>query len=164
MEDWTMKIKTIFFAIVALLAVSCKPTPDSGSSTDNTKWYSDGNICGEWMLTKLSDRDTEILVYISFNEDSSFDLYQKVYNVVWLHYTGTFTLNGTTLSGVYSDGKAWAASYSVAYTDSPKRIRLTNATDNADVAIYTEQSIPEYIVDEAQRPEDVRSVVIERFL
>lgn len=160
-----MKITKIFFAVVALLAVACKPTPNSGGgSTDNTKWLDEGKICGEWVMTKHSGKDTDIQVYIAFNEDSSFDLYQRIYSVVWLHYKGTFTLEGTTLSGVYSDGKAWGSRYTISYAEAPNRIRLTSLDNKSEVAIYTEQAIPEYIVDEAQLPEDVRSVEIERFL
>uniref|UniRef100_UPI00405755F4 hypothetical protein n=1 Tax=Alistipes sp. TaxID=1872444 RepID=UPI00405755F4 len=160
-----MKITKIFFALVALLVVACKPNPNSGSgSTDKIKWLNEGKICGEWVMTKHADKETEIQVYIAFNEDSSFDLYQRVYSVVWLHYKGTFTLEGTTLSGVYSDGKAWGSRYTVSYAEAPNRIRLTSLDNKSEVAIYTEQAIPEYILDESQQPEDVRSVEIERFL
>lgn len=157
-----MKISKIFFAVIALLAVACTDNNNSGSTGDKTKWSNEGNICGEWKLTQHgNDKETEIGVYISFNENNTFELYQRVYSVIWMHYTGTFNLDGTTLSGVYSDGKAWGSTYTVSYADSPKRIRLVNGNEEA---IYSESEIPEYIVDEAQQPENVRSVAIERFL
>lgn len=158
-----MKITKILMSVALLFAVAC--TPDNGDSTKPVNWSDEGVICGEWQLTRWgANQDTEIQVYMAFNEDNTFDLYQRLYSVVWIHYTGTFSLDGTTLSGSYSDGEAWKRNYTVAYASEPRRIRLTNTEDKTDVGIYTEQSIPEHIIDESNDSANVRSVVIERFL
>lgn len=164
-----MKMTKIFFVLISLFAVACNTTPNgNGGSTGggNTKWDSDGVIIGEWELASFNNSDeAKPRVYIEFREQGNeFTLYQQAYSVVWFRYEGTFTFDGTTLSGVYSDGKAWAAEYTVSFAKEPNRMRLIRKEDNKDISIYIESEIPETIIDEAREPENVRSVMIERFL
>lgn len=161
-----MKISKIFLAVMAMFVVlGCNPDNGDGGNADKTKWLDEGNICGEWVLTSWSDKGEEaIKVYLVLNEDSSFDLYQRLYSVMWLHYEGSYTLVGNTLSGVYSDGEAWSKQYTVSYAQEPTRIRLVSTTDATDKAIYTEGYVPEHILDQAQPATEVRSVAPERFL
>ena len=163
-----MKITKIFLAMALLFAVAC--TPDNGGdvnggNTDTTNLLSEGTLCGEWQLASWANNSNSgAQVYLALNEDSTFDLYQRVYQVVWLHYTGTYTLAGNTLSGVYTDGEAWSKQYTVSYAEEPTRIRLVSTTDSADKSVYTEVVIPTDIIDAAQPATEVRSVAIERFL
>lgn len=164
-----MKISKIFLAVVALFAVACTNNNSDGNEggvTDTTKWIEEGSVIGDWKLTHWANKEESALqVYLSLNEDGSFDLYQRIYSVVWLHYEGTFTLENNTLSGVYSDGKPWKKSYSVSYAEeTPTRIRLIDQSDSADISIYTEGAIPSEIIDEAQPAVNVRSVALDRFL
>lgn len=163
-----MKIAKIFIAAVAFFAVACV-TDNSGNEgdfIDTTKWIEEGSVIGDWKLSSWTNQKVSALqIYLSLNEDGSFDLYQRIYSVVWLHYEGSFTIENNTLSGVYSDGKAWKDSYSVSFAEeAPNRIRLVSKSDSADISVYTEEGIPSDIIDEAQQAESVRSVVLERFL
>ena len=97
-----------------------------------------------------------------FNEDNTFELYQHTYTVLWVRYTGSFSLNGSTLTGVYSDGEKWN-SYTIKYNGETKQIRLTNAEKNEE-SIYTSTTIPTEIVEDATDAVNVRSVVFEKFL
>ena len=148
-----------------LLAVACHPDNGGDKGGDKTNWLDEGNICGEWVLTSWSDKsESAMRVYLVLNEDSSFDLYQRLYSVIWLRFEGNYTLSGNTISGVYADGVAWSKSYTVSYAEEPTRIRLVSTTDVADKAIYTECDVPEYVLDQAQPATEVRSVAPERFL
>lgn len=161
-----MKLTKIFIAFVALFALACEPNYHGGGSNNGTvKWENSGSIVGEWGLTTFNNStEAKPRIYMIFNEDNTFELYQQLYSVVWVRYNGTFTLEGTTLSGVYADGTPWGGNYVVAYSQSPKKIRLTRESDNKDVSIYDATEVPTDILDEARDPEAVRSVTIERFL
>ena len=161
-----MKISNIFVAIVVLCTiVACNPNSGSGNGGQtNSTWSDTGSLVGEWALTEWNgSKELPMGVYLRLNEDNTFDLYQHTSNVLWVHYTGTYSLNGTTLSGVYSDGESWATDYTIKYNKiaEPKQISLTSSNN---VSIYTETSIPDAVIDQATEAVVVRSVEGERFL
>ena len=172
-----MKLTKIFLAVIALLTIACNNGNNGGGETKpSIKWGAEGTIVGEWALTSWAGHDeAHPEVYIAFNEDGTFALFQQQYSVVWLRYTGTYTLEGKTLKGAYTDGTPLACDYKVDYgtTDDAvdgeekkeeKFLKLTSATDSADVSIYGATEIPAEILDESRDPEAVRSVAIKRFL
>lgn len=128
-------------AIIAVTALtSCRkdnPVPDGGSSS--------GTITGSWHLVSwagLTDAD----IYVSFNEDGSFDLYQRLYSPAYEHLTGSWTLKDNILSGSYDDGLPWRTDYNVRINASGDTLTLA-ATDNADdKASYNKAEIPEDIL------------------
>ena len=152
-----MKSLKIFslMMLLALAVVGCEKTSVNGSSKSA--------LDGEWVLTSWNEAEPEFNVYIDFNEDNTFDLYQHTTDVLWVHYTGTYSLKGNTLSGVYSDGESWATSYTIKYNKvaEPKQISLTSS-DN--VGIYTATTIPDAVIDQATEAVVARSVATERFL
>lgn len=161
-----MKLSKIFVAILAICAfVACKPDNGNGGGGNDKEWSNSGSPVGEWVLSEWNDSaELPFGVYLRLNEDDSFDLYQHTYNVLWVHYAGTFSLNGNTLSGVYSDGESWAE-YTIQYNEKsePKQIKLSRK-DSEDVAIYTATEIPAEVTDNASDAIEVRSVEIQRFL
>ena len=157
-----MKLTKIFLAVVALFAVACNP---NNGNDDGAKWVDNGSLVGEWSLTSWAgNNEAKPQIYIAFNNDSSFNLYQQNYSVIWFHYEGHYALNNNVLTGAYIDGKPLACDYKVAFSSDGKMIRLTSLKDSSDVAIYTATEIPTWIIDEAKTPEVVRSVEAERFL
>ena len=172
-----MKLTKIFLAVIALLTIACNNGNNGGGETKpSIKWGAEGTIVGEWALTSWAGHDeAHPEVYIAFNEDGTFALFQQQYSVVWLRYTGTYTLEGKTLKGAYTDGTPLACDYKVDYgtidvavdgeeKKEEKFLKLTSATDSADVSIYGATEIPAEILDESRDPEAVRSVAIKRFL
>lgn len=180
-----MKLTKIFLAVIALLTIACNNGNNGGGETKpSIKWGAEGTIVGEWALTSWAGHDeAHPEVYIAFNEDGTFALFQQQYSVVWLRYTGTYTLEGKILKGSYSDGTPLANNYKVDYgtmdvavdgvadavvngeeKKEEKFLKLTSATDSADVSIYGATEIPAEILDESRDPEAVRSVAIKRFL
>ena len=163
-----MKITKIVVAILALCAfIACQSDNGGGNGGGNNPiWNDNGSPVGEWVLTEWnSSRDLPFGIYLRLNEDNTFDLYQHTSDVLWVHYTGTYSLNGSTLSGVYTDGAKWH-NYTIKYNseNEPKQIKLTRNDDSGDVSIYTETTIPAEVIDQASEAIVVRSVVIERFL
>jgi hypothetical protein len=152
-----------------MLACSSESGSDGGSNGGgNNSWGESGSVIGAWELTSFNEGGDEARprVYIALYENNTFDLYQQFQSIEWLHYKGTFTFDGTLLSGEYQDGKAWGNAYSVEFANNPARLRLT-CSNGTESYIYTAvEEIPQTIVDDAKEPvtEEVRSVEAKRFL
>jgi hypothetical protein len=123
--------KLIFATVVALGLISCEKTDP------NLK-----KIAGEWYL-----QEENVEVYINFNADGTFELYQNISVNEGMNapryrlYSGTFTYDGTLLTGVYSDKSQWAYTYQATVSGD----NLTMAfTDNGKefVRTYVRKSIP----------------------
>lgn len=128
-----------------------------------TRWSKEGSIVGSWKLSTWGDEsESSIMVYIAFHNNNHFDLYQRFSSILWTHYSGTYTLNGGSLIGVYSDGVAWADEYEVLFSEDA--ICLIRKSDNNDISVYTKAEIPNHIVEESQNPQESRSVSEHRFL
>lgn len=165
-----MKFSKIFLVVAFALAAAIGCTsPNNGGNVATTKWEDEGTLIGEWELTSWSgNKEAKPLIYLILNEDSSFDMYQKVHASNWVHYDGTYTVSeDNVLTGEYSDGEKWHGEYTICYAANPARIRLTNVKEATEVLIYTESVVPASVLEEAQAPqqsEAVRSIAVERFL
>jgi hypothetical protein len=71
-------------------------------------------------------------------------LYQRIVSRNWEVYHSTAELEASTISGVYSDGVAWSASYGVAA--SGNTMTWTDTSDPSDISIYTRAELPTDIV------------------
>lgn len=69
-------------------------------------------IAGDWYYETV-ESDVPVQVYASFAKDRTFQLFQKIGDGAFRRYTGTYTFDGTTLDGVYSDNSAWKEAKSV---------------------------------------------------
>ena len=100
-------IITISAAIAAMLWLpSCrKPVAEEIVSPDITgEWkLESAESLGENAVVKASET-IEVSVYVAFEEDGTFELYQRLDERRFKRYEGTWTLEGKILSGLY-DGK-----------------------------------------------------------
>lgn len=71
-------------------------------------------MTGDWHCTAVSV-DAEI--YVTFTAEKTFNLYQQIGEGAYRLYNGTWSLDGSTLTGKYNDGTSWATSYEVVSTD-----------------------------------------------
>ena len=109
MEDGCKKKNTmkkfisnlIFATFVALGLASCTKTDKNLE-----------RLSGEWHWQGI-EADVELDVYVVFQTDNTFELFQKIGEGAFRHYSGTFTFDGKTLTGVYSDKTPWRYSYEV---------------------------------------------------
>lgn len=102
------------------------------------------DIMGEWRLAQWhGSTDLQFAVYLSISADGEFTLWQQLQTVEWQKFTGRLELNGTTVTGTYSDGQAWSTSYNVE-RDGDKMI-WTGANDSTDRSIYVPTTIPDYL-------------------
>lgn len=125
-----MKKLLYILTAVAILA-SCGEKAGTGKQTLEQK------ICTEWHSTQLPVNGD---IYIDFNEDKTFELYQQIGEGAYRLYRGTWNLEGDLLTGRYNDGEDWACAYTVVVAD--KTLTLTSSNDAAEVSTYEKTSIP----------------------
>ena len=140
-----MKTITRLAAIIAVAAFSLA----CGSKEDNSV-----SIAGEWKLYSVAGVPVESMdeayrteVYINFVGDGTFEMFQKLGEGRYRLYTGTYATAGTTVSGTYSDGKAWGSTYQTAKEGS--QLTLTSQNANAEVCVYDSCTIPGSVRSEA---------------
>lgn len=112
------------------------------------------DIVGDWELSEavlntkaIQIGDETIEVYLSFSEDGSFKISQKIGYGKFVLYKGTYTTAGNVLSGTYSDGTAWGNSYTVS-TQSDV-MTLSAVTNSTDIYTYRKCSIPSDVLNQA---------------
>lgn len=105
----------------------------------------DPSLVGEWHLTEATaegiDVHTGVDVYLKFNSDSTFELYQKsgTQSVRYSRYAGSCSVLDGLLSGVYSTGDEWGSKYT--YNVSQNSLILTSY-NLIEVQKYERKDIP----------------------
>ena len=106
----------------------------------------DNDVCGEWHLSDISvvtkaQEPYDISVYLAFSKTGTFDLYQKLQEGKYVHYTGKWEMADGQLYGYYTDGTPWGAgSYGVSL--SSKTLKLTANNGLGEVTTYKREKIP----------------------
>lgn len=98
-------------------------------------------ISGSWKLNEWRGTTPNFEVYLEIEEDGSVALWQKIAIREWSHYTSSATLEGDTISGVYSDGIAWSTSYNIALEEDT--MTWTSSSDANDISLYVRATLPE---------------------
>lgn len=140
-----MRKFVLLLLLFPLAFVSCKK-----ENTDKAL-----DISGEWQLCEIETKAAEIGgvtvdVYLKFAGDGSFELYQMVGQGRFRYRSGSYSLSGSELSGKYSDGTAWSASYEVSLDrDSLKLSSIGSPLVETDS--YIRCQIPQSVISEAVR-------------
>lgn len=106
----------------------------------------DNDICGEWHLSDISvvtkaQEPYDVSVYLAFSKTGGFDLYQKLQDGKYVHYTGKWEMADGQLYGYYTDGTPWGAgSYGVSL--SSKTLKLTANNGLGEITTYKREKIP----------------------
>ena len=94
-------------------------------------------LCTEWHSTTLS---LNADIYLSFEENNTFELYQKIVEGAYRLYRGTWNLEEDILTGKYNDGEDWAAAYQISIEG--ETLTMTSKNDAAEVSVYKKAEIP----------------------
>ena len=110
---------------------------------EEVKEIVDPAIVGEWHLSTVEVDGTvqnyTYDVYFAISNDGTFELYQKSGTQTrYTKYTGTCKSEGNVLSGVYSSGTPWGASYTALVSGG--MLVLTSA-DGVEVQEYTKEAL-----------------------
>lgn len=98
-------------------------------------------IVGEWFFAdEESGQDIEI--HLAFNQDFTFDLYQKVGEGYPRYLNGTYAVNGSIVSGYYHDGTPWGSDYELSFLEG-NMIMKSTSTDYS--VTYKRQRIPDEV-------------------
>lgn len=156
-----MKIWSL--AIMFILALTaCEKNPNN-QNNGPTPGPGSTEIVNEWAITSWNGAEPAFNVYIDFNADGTFSMYQQVYSLDYVLYTGKYTVSGDILSGTYADGSNWQCAYKVSVTNNNgvDEMTLVSQEDVSIVSVYVNQAIPEDIKAEAA---ETRAMDVVRFL
>ena len=152
-------IKILALALLMFVALpSCNDDKNGGK---NSVSELQKNIVGEWQLTDWNGAAQPFDVYVDFNEDGSFEMYQRVYELNYVLYTGTYSISGDILTGSYADGTDWKCGYKGEVAEDKSTLTLYSQEDVSLVSVYASTTIPEDVKAEAS---ETRSGDVERFL
>ena len=130
------KLVILLAACLGVLA-ACNKTPEPV------------NIVGEWQLSGYQTKaitigSEKVDVYVKFTSDNAFEMYQMLGNGRYRKFTGTYALSADNLlTGKYSGGSAWAASYDVSLEGS--KLMLTQHPDASEVHTFSSTTIPDSV-------------------
>jgi hypothetical protein len=117
------------------------------------------NVAGEWQLVQWNEATPEFNVYIDFNADGTFEMYQQVWSFDYELYTGKYVITGDVMTGTYADGSNWACGYKVNVVDG--QLTMYSQEDQSIASLYEKCTIPEEIKAEASA---TRSMEVVPFL
>ena len=125
-------------------------------------------IVGAWEITEYAGQPAEFDVYIEFQADGAYELYQRVFNHEYEKLAGTYELLEAELSGVYtfttvdeSDRTTvtnvdWNNVYTVKIAEKPLRLRLVES-NGAYAEYQAVESVPAYVKEQAVEVEATRA-------
>jgi hypothetical protein len=132
--------KILFFISAIILLISCGEK--GGKQPELTL---EEKLCADWHSTSLSlDAD----VYISFADNNTFELYQKIVEGAYRLYRGTWNLEEDILTGKYNDGEDWAAAYQISIDG--ETLTMTSKNDAAEVSVYKKTVIPSSVKETSE--------------
>lgn len=136
-------LKIFSLAMLFVMALtSCEVEVNPGEKPGDK-----GALSGEWVLTSWNEAEPEFHVYVDFNDDNTFEIYQQVWSFDYELYTGTYEINGDIVTGVYADGSNWACGYK--FAKSGDTLTMYSQEDKSVTSVYTKCEIPAEIKDEA---------------
>lgn len=133
--------------------VSTPPTPPIGGEGDTS------TITGTWHLTSWRGAEPSFDIYLDITEDGVVTLWQRLESREWECFYSTATIDNGIITGKYTDGVMWGASYNVTVADNT--MTWVDTTDATDISVYTRSSLPEGLAIAAKR---ASVIVKERFL
>ncbi len=132
-------MKRILIAALLMLSFAACSSDEKPADKTGLDITGDWNIVGITTKSAVFEGET-VDIWISFKNDNTFAMYQKIGAGRYTPYSGTWTLAETKLTGKYSDGNAWAAEYEVALEDGGNTLVLTSPTGEVDT--YKKGTVP----------------------
>ena len=123
---------------------------ENGGGNGNENGNGNGNeentveFAGCWHLVSLYGAEVDVDIYIDFDNDGKFVIYQRTDNLAYTVFDGTYTVDteNSVISGVYSDGTTWLTSYNYVVDKENKTLTLTSVKNPSEVAVYEASEAP----------------------
>lgn len=137
----SLKIFSLAMLLVVALVGCDKNNDGPAGGGDN------GLLAGEWKLAMWNEAEPEFNVYIDFNSDGTFEMYQQVWSFDYECFTGNYTITGDIVTGTYADGSNWLCGYK--FEKSGDTLTLYSQEDQSVTSLYEKCEIPAEIKAEA---------------
>lgn len=145
-------LKIFSLAVMLLVAmVGCKPEPAPVTFVPGDV----NKIVNEWHLVEFAGQPAEFDVYVDFNEDATFEMYERNFTYEYVYSNGDYVLSGNDLTGTYADGTEWNYTYRAEVSADGKVLRLH--TTDGTMSVYKQEAIPESVKANAVEPASVRA-------
>ena len=126
------EVASVFIPLPDVPDVPAVPEPPTGGDTSS--------IEGVWHLTSWRGVEPSFEVYLDITATGGITLYQRIDSYYWEVYQAATEIIDGVISGVYTDGEAWSASYGV--TVSGDTMTWVNSSDADEVSVYTRSELP----------------------
>lgn len=126
------------------------PEPPTGGDTSA--------IEGVWHLTEWRGATPPFEVYMEITANGGINLYQRIESNYWEVFQSSAYINDGIISGTYTDGASWGASYAI--TTGDNTMTWVDTTDSNDISVYTRSELPHHMPMAPTRS----SFIEERFL
>ncbi len=141
-------VKILAVALIAVLAmVGCKKNKPDGPKPGQSGLAK--AIVKEWRLGDWGGETVPFDVYIAFNEDGSFEIFQRLYTLTYERFAGTYKVEGDILTGSYENGDNWKCAYKGEVSADGMTLKLHSQEDQSTTGVYLSTVIPDEVKDEA---------------
>lgn len=130
-------MKRLLYMLAAIMFIA------TGCNKEENKIDYKTAILGEWLYAA---DDMGVSIYVEFEADGDFSLYQQLGEGRYRKYTGSWSCEGNILSGTYTDGSPWGSSYMMAFNADTMTLTAQNGSN--EVMKYVKQSIPDEVLEE----------------
>lgn len=103
---------------------------------------------GTWHLTQWRDTEPSFDIYMVITATGGITLWQRLEDCEWELYQSAAETADGIISGTYTDGVEWGASYY--YTVSGDEMTWTDTEDSDDVSVYERSTLPDELEEIAQ--------------
>ena len=120
--------------VILFLAFSCRK---DGSASFG--------LVGSWHLTSVSSKGSIGDVYVSFDRDGTFSLYQNTAGIGFVKCSGNYIFDDGVLNVEYVDspGSAFlSSSYSISFGEGGSVLDVASLGDSPELLSYREENIP----------------------
>lgn len=124
--------------LLIVLTIMLSVLAISGCKKENKAAGHAAKLVGEW---KCTPEEIDAEIYVCFDADGSFELYQKIGDGRHRRYTGVWEIEGKMLSGKYSDGSSWGSSYEIRFINAETLV-LTAQNGSAEEHTYFREPVP----------------------
>ena len=100
---------------------------------------------------------------MQIDQNNNVTMWQRITSREWERYQSEATIESGVISGIYSDGIEWRASYNV--TIDGDSMTWTDTTDATDISVYSRVELPEELPQSSPTTQtSATRAVSERFL
>ena len=129
------------------------PAPPVTGDADTTE------LAGEWKLTSWRGAEPSFDIYLSITADGVVTLWQRLESRQWEVYYSTVGYENGIITGLYTDGVAWGAVYSVSVAGDT--MTWIDTADATDISVYTRSTLPNSLPSSTSA---TRAAASERYL